>query len=137
MALDQKIVVHFKDGKIWKGTSHDFSPGKDSFHLTVTGQLSHQKPIEIKFSELKAIFFVKDFTGNKDYQVAKSFADASKSAYGKKAIVRCKDGEVMYGFIQGYAPNRPGFFLFPVDSKDNNLKIFILQTFMAQVDFPE
>lgn len=136
MALDQKIVVHFKDAQVIKGTSHDFFPNRDSFHLTVLGQPPHQKPAEVKFSQLKAIFFVNDYTGNKDYQAVKTFSNASKSAYGKKTIVHFKDGEVMYGFTQGYVPNRPGFFLFPVDPQGNNLKMFILQTCVTQVEFP-
>lgn len=135
MALDQKIVVHFQDGKILKGTSHDFSPNKDRFHLTLIDPPSHQKGINL--SQLKAVFFVKDFKGNKEYKDMKSFTNVPETIYGKKAIVRCKDGELLYGFIQGYASNRSGFFLFPVDSKENNLKIFVLQSFINRVEFSE
>ncbi len=138
MALDQKLVVHFRDGIVMKGTSLNFSPNRDSFHFTVIASpTSHHEPVEVNFSQLKAVFFVKDFTGNKDYQGVKDFSNAPKSPHGRKAMVRCKDGETLYGFIQGYASDRPGFFIFPVDPKENNVKIFILQSFVSSLDFPE
>jgi len=134
--MDQKIVVHFQDGKIVKGYSHDFFPNKDRFHLTLVGQTPSQKPTEIMLSQLKAIFFVTDFVGDKDYQELKSFSGVEKSSYGKKIIVRFKDGELLCGFTQGYSPNRSGFFLFPADPKSNNQKVFIVQSFVTKVELP-
>jgi hypothetical protein len=95
MPTDQKIVVHFQDGKVIKGSSHDFFPNKDCFHLVLLGQPPGQKPMEIMLSQLKAIFFVTDFVGDKGYQELKGFSGVEKSSYGKKIIVRFKDGEML------------------------------------------
>ncbi len=93
MPADQKLVIHFQDGRVVKGYSHDFFPNKDRFHFILLGQPSGQKPIEIALSQLKAIFFVTDFVGDKGYQELKDFSGVEKSSYGKKIIVRFKDGE--------------------------------------------
>ncbi|MBI3611247.1 MAG: hypothetical protein HY204_11190 [Nitrospirae bacterium] len=132
--MDQKIVVRFQNGKIMKGYSHDFFPNKDSFHLNVLDQPPDKKPIEITVSQLKAIFFVKNFVGRKGYQELKDFSGIEKSAYGKKVIVQFKDGELLYGVTQGFSPNRSGFFLFPADQQSNNQKVFIVQSFVTKIE---
>ena len=134
--LGQKIVVHFRDGSVLKGYSQDFFPNKDRFHLTVLNQPSDQKATEVFLENLKAVFFVKDFVGNKDHERFKGFPESQSSTYGKKTVVKCRDGEVLYGFTQSYAPNRIGFFLFPCDPSSNNIKVFVLQSFVTHVEFP-
>lgn len=130
-------MVHFQDGQVMKGTSHDFSQNKDCFHLKVLDQPLGNKPREINTSALKAVFFVKDFVGDKGYNELKDFSSAQTSIYGKKIMVHLKDGEVLCGFTQGYSPNRQGFFLIPLDSQSNNQKVFILQSFVKKVDLPD
>ena len=88
-------------------------------------------------SELKAVFFVKDFVGDKDYNELKDFSASEASTYGKKIMVYLKDGETLCGFTQGYSPNRQGFFLLPLDAQSNNKKVFILQSFIKKTDLPD
>ncbi|HEX9758756.1 MAG TPA: hypothetical protein VGB26_13315 [Nitrospiria bacterium] len=135
--MEQKLVVHFQDGKILKGVSHDFFPNKNCFHLGINHQVSGVKPLAVYMSELKAVFFVKDFVGDKEFNELKDFSASQDSTYGKKIMVHLKDGESLCGFTQGYSPNRQGFFLFPLDSQSNNLKAFILQSFIKKVDLPD
>jgi hypothetical protein len=59
-----KVVLRFADRRILKGTTADFFPGKDVFHLMVIGAPVEEKPIEAWIKDLKAVFFVKDFAGN-------------------------------------------------------------------------
>ena len=136
MPDDQKIVVHFQDRKILKGYSQDFFPNKDRFHLNLMDHSPAGAPLEVLLSQLKAVFFVKDYGGNKDYHEIKEFINNSKSSYGKKTVVTFKDGETLFGFTQSYTPNRIGFFLFPFDTHCNNLKVFVIQSFVTKVDFP-
>ncbi len=131
-----KLVVRFLDGRVLKGTSQDFSPNRDSFHLTLMTRSSTNQPIKISFGDIKGVFFVKDFEGNKDYKEAKGLSNQGKTFYGEKTIVHFKDGEILYGFTQDYAPGRLGFFLFPYDSQSNNLKLFAIHSFVARVEFP-
>ena len=60
-AIINKVVLHFLNGTIMKGTTGDFFPNKTQFHLTdVEG-----KTEAINVDQLKAIFFVKDLVGDK------------------------------------------------------------------------
>jgi hypothetical protein len=133
--MNQRIVVHFQDGQIIKGNSHDIFPNKNIFHLNLLDQPVSAVPIEISVSQLKAIFFVKDFWGQKDRQKLKGFASGEKSPYGKKVVVQFKDKEKLYGFTQGYSADRPGFFLFPAEQQSNNEKIFVVRSFVTKIEF--
>ena len=104
--------------------------------MTLLDQPAHQKASEVLLANLKAVFFVKDFVGNKNHERFQGFPPNKEGAYGKKTVVKCKDGETLYGFTESYAPNRTGFFLFPCDPGSNNIKIFVVQTFVAKVEFP-
>jgi hypothetical protein len=79
MALDQKLVVRFQDGRALKGTSQDFSPNRDSFHLNLTSRSSTNQPIKISLGDLKGVFFVKDFVGKKAYQEDKGISNPGKT----------------------------------------------------------
>jgi hypothetical protein len=136
MALNEKLVVRFQDGRVLKGISNDFSTNRDSFHLTLLNQPAGKKPVKISLGALKGIFFVKDFVGKKEYQEDKGFSKPGKTFYGKKTVVHFKDGEILYGFTQNYTNDRLGFFLYPYDSKSNNLKLFAINSFIAKVEFP-
>ena len=59
-----KVVARFKDGSLVKGKIHDFFIGKSEFRFeTIKGELRN-----IFVEELKAIFWVKDFQGNKNHK---------------------------------------------------------------------
>ncbi|MBI1822862.1 MAG: hypothetical protein HY200_10155 [Nitrospirae bacterium] len=137
MDLSQRIVVRFQDGKVLKGTTQDFFPNKDRFHLNQTDGESFPVPVEISLTQVKAVFFVKDYKGNKEYQAPSGFEGSSQSQYGKKAMIHFKDGEILYGYTQGFSPGRLGFFLFPHDANSNNLKVYIVQAFVSKLEFPK
>ena len=123
-----KIVLRHLDGRISKGYSMDFSPSKSSLHLRQdpTGA-SGDKPIDLRIGELKAIFFVKTFEGNRDHHERRRFLGEDK-LHGRKIEVTFVDGEVMQGSTMGYDPKRPGFFLFPPDPESNNIRIFVVSS---------
>lgn len=124
--MGNKIVVKFKDGNIIKGWSTDFGPNEEIFHLHP--QEEYGKDIlVVKISSLKAIFFVKDFQGNKDYKKVRTFEGQPKGTPSqRKIIVIFKDGENFYGTCHSYEPERKGFFVYPIDPKDNNDKVFVV-----------
>jgi hypothetical protein len=43
------------------------------------------------------------------------------------------DGEILVGSTMGYDPNRQGFFLFPVDPKSNNMRVYAVCSAVKQV----
>ena len=129
--MQNRIVVRYRDGRIVKGFTTDFLPTKDVFHVTTTEGKS-SRPLDVRVSELKAVFFVKDFAGNPTYNDRKSF-DPSKPVTGRKIRVVFEDGELLMGTTQGYQPGRPGFFVFPADPKSNNDRCFVVSAAVKEV----
>lgn len=128
MALS-KVVARFKDGGVLKGHTRDFSPGRKDFHL----ELLHEETINlIETEQLKAMFFVKDFSGDSNRKDA--YQDVMSGA-GRKVEVKFKDGELIIGYSQGYSPDRPGFFIIPADSQSNNQRIYIVTSATEKVTF--
>ena len=124
--MDQiKVIIRFMDGRIMKGYANDFNPTRPSFHFNEMNETSQNKPILIEVQALKAIFFVKTFEGNKEYGERNEFKQGDL-VQGRKAEVTFSDGEVIRGSTMGYDPQRLGFFLVPVDSKSNNMRIFVI-----------
>jgi hypothetical protein len=132
--MQNKVVVHHADGSISKGFTNDFMPNKDLFHLMPMDAQAGIKPIAIEVHRLKAIFFVKDFKGNRQYREKKVF-DSKKPAMGRKIKVVFRDGEILIGTTQGYEPGRPGFFVIQADSLSNNDRCFIVTSATREVSF--
>ncbi|MDA8413893.1 MAG: hypothetical protein M0023_08920 [Desulfobacteraceae bacterium] len=127
--MQNQIIVRFGDGKILKGTTADLFPNKAVFHLKDKDSGVIQ---EINISSLKAIYFVKSFTGNPDYQERD---DIERVGLGKKIMVQFTDGETLVGYTQGYSPNRDIFIVFPSDPDSNNEKVFVVTKATAKVSF--
>ena len=122
------IVVNFKDQRILKGKTNDFLPNKNRFHLEqMDGSIT-----DIVVEDLKAIFFVKDFEGNKNHKY--SYNDILSNA-GRKIRVEFLDGETIYGYTLGYSPERQGFYLTPAELTGNNERIFVVLSSTKQVQF--
>lgn len=126
-----KVVARYADGRIVKGTTADFFPNKDFFHVVEAGS-SEIKEIWVR--ELKALFFVKDLDGNPDYAEVKEYSGAQPVATRKIQVVFA-DGEVLVGATAGYQPNRPGFFLEPADPESNNERCFVVTAATTEVAF--
>jgi len=128
-----KVVVHFLDGKILKGYSYDFTPNRDTFHVSPIRD--ETQTMEVPTSLVKAVFFVKSFRGNKGHETHEEFSmqNFKFDDVSLKIRVDFLDGEVMYGMTHGYAPNRRGFFVFPADKDSNNERVFVMREATASV----
>ena len=123
------VVLHYADRKIRKGTTDDFFPNKNAFHLTEQGS---GETHEVSIYDLKAVYFVKSFEGNADYQER---TDTELVGFGKKIKVTFKDGETQIGYTQGFSPGRGGFFVFPADPGSNNDRVYVVTAATEKVDF--
>ena len=117
-----KIVARFRDGRMVKGSTGDFVPAKEFFHVAPSEAPKGTKPTMVQVKDLKAIFFVKDFTGRPDYTPRNEFEGDKAPAGARRIKVVFADGEVIVGTTQGYQPGRPGFFMVPADQADNNIE---------------
>jgi len=128
-----KVVVRYVDGRVVKGTTQDFFPNKDRFHLR-SDTTASEEPAEVLIRDLKAVFFVKDFDGKPGYNERKEYNNGDK-AQGRKVEILFVDGEKLVGSTLGYDPNRLGFFLFPVDPESNNMRVFAVTAAVKSVRY--
>jgi hypothetical protein len=129
-----KVVVRYRSGRVLKGYTHDFSPSADTFHLTSELPIDRGKTHEVTTADLKAVFFVKTLEGNKAYHERKTFNSADSTRLrGLKMKIEFEDGEVMRGTTLGYSKAKKGFFIIPVDPKENNDRIYVLAAALRAV----
>jgi hypothetical protein len=122
--MEQKLVVHKKDGTIYKGITQDFDPGHDEFHFLPAegGGI----PMRMRVDDMKALFWVRDYLGNRQFVARRAFADTD--AEQRRAIVTFVDGEEVRGILDEDPDAERGFFMIPADSRDNNVRIFVVRS---------
>lgn len=130
--LEHKIVAHTRDGRIVKGLTHDFDPARELFHVLPAE--GGGVPLRLRVPELKALFFVKDWLGNREYSAPAGFGPGTPR--GRRIVVTFSDGEVIFGFSPDYAPEAPGFTLYPSDPADNNERLFVSTAAVKEIQFP-
>src|SRR5262245_38273610 len=105
--MEQKIVVNMRGGAVHKGVTHDFSPKQETFHVLPAegGGL----PVRVRMGDMKALFWVKDYLGNREFVARQDFGPG-KTAEGRRAIVTFADGETIWGAVTEDDPQAEGFF---------------------------
>jgi hypothetical protein len=122
--MEQKIVIHMKDGRIHKGITQDFQPDRKTFHfLPAEGG---GVPMRLDFESMKAVFWVKDYIGNRHFVARREFGE--RHAARKPAVVTFQDGEEMWGTVGEVTDDLPGFFFFPGDKEDNNIRVYVIRS---------
>jgi hypothetical protein len=140
-AAGDHAVLHLRAGKLLKGLLTGFTPTTDTVHLQLESEPT-KAPIEVKVSDLKAIYYVRSLAGNKQYKKKRYFGSAETK--GKRIMVRFKDSEILCGFVEGELPwkegfltatdpDLKGFFIFPADPEGNNTKVFVVTTAVEDV----
>lgn len=86
-------------------------------------------PVPIDIHKLKALFFVRDFSGNRDYLEEKTLVEDPPRP-GLRARVRFEDNEMLEGVTENSLEllTDPGFFFWPGDQRSNNLLIYVLKS---------
>jgi hypothetical protein len=140
MANEERVVARFIDGRVLKGYARDFTAESDFFLLDEAGS---GKEHRIAVADLKAVFFIKSFEGNKEHREKKAFGVSAHD--GHKVYIKFTDQESLVGFVEGEIPwdkgffvsrggsKAKGFFLVPVDRDCNNTKVFVVGTSVEDV----
>ena len=132
--LKKKAVVKYQNGEIIKGWIEGFKPERESFFLFPLIGYSEEERMEIDLNSLKAVFFVKDFTGDKNYKKVRTFnIDFKITPSQRKLIVNFIDGEHLYGTSYNYGRYEIGFFVYPIDPKDNSERIFVVRKAIEKI----
>ena len=129
-----KVVARYADGSMVKGVTADFFPGRDTFHVSVAPGGPGSETVEIRLQDLKAVFFVRDYSGDPHHVRTKAF-DAGRPTIGRRIKVVFRDGEVFVGTTQGYQPGRQGFFVIPSDPEMNTERCYVVSAATQSVGF--
>ncbi len=126
-----KVVARYTNGSVVKGFTYDFFPNKDRFHVTPEDG-PREKPIEVAVNHLKAVFVVRDFSGNPHHVERKAYSNED-IPYGVPLEVTFADAEVLVGSSMGFDPKRSGFFISPVDPMSNNMRVFVVSSAVKRI----
>jgi len=93
------------------------------------------RTVVIPLAEIKGVFFVRDFDGNRQRLERKLFQSRPRLA-GLWVQMTFTDKEVLEGLLPSnlleYSPE--GFLVTPADLYSNNLKIFVPRTALSQIN---
>jgi hypothetical protein len=128
----KRIVVRFIDGKLLRGYSNNFHPDASHLHLCAEINCTADERLFVPIARLKALFFVRDLTGNAEHVDSNSFDHTPRA---RKLEVTFRDGEVMAGSTLNYKPNGQGFFLTPANSRGNNERVFVVLAAVRHLRF--
>jgi len=129
MAKDSlhKIVLRDRDGTSTFGFTYQTEFSDEIKIITREG-----KDQTISLSGLKAVFFVRDFKGDPQYQPVQ-FLNKAPMSEKLWVRVRFQDGEVLEGRVNNSLDLlvQPGFYLWPSDQETNNLSVYIPKSAIA------
>jgi len=129
-----RLVVRYLDGRMLKGYGRDFLPTRGMVDLWSEPDGPTDSRMTIPFAQLKAVFFVHDFEGDPAY-IGQPSTEEGGSGIGRRITITFVDGEVLRGTTLSYSQGGPGFFVAPLDSRTNNLKMFVLAGAIRHVQF--
>lgn len=140
--FEDKVVAHFRDGRIVKGHTRDFSPARDSF--TLQPYTSPSGPVAVFLEELKAVFHVKTFEGRPGHPRTRETIEtvseprfARVMDHGRRVALQFADGERLWGYAESSGDDDLGFFFFPTDPTDNNMRIYVVKSSLKEMVFLE
>jgi hypothetical protein len=108
-----------------KGTTLNVDPAKPAVHVTT----DDQGTVQVKLTELKALFFVKDKRGDPAHNEAVEPTPGDPRLLGGRRIaVRFEDGETVVGMSNRFPPLGQFFYVTPIDPKSNNVRILVNRT---------
>lgn len=117
----RKIILRYLDGRVVPALAGFFENGTDP----ITAFKTDGTPICVPLSELKAAFFVKDYSGNPSYQTLLDEEKLRKKTSGAFVSLKFQDGEILMGQVQDDTDFTKGFFLKLLDPNDNNILVYI------------
>jgi hypothetical protein len=128
--MSQKVVAHFIDHTVVKGTSLDVDPSRPRCHVLTT----ERGAVEVELKDLKALYFVRDLTGQPQYDETHEVKAGDDRLRGSRQVeLVFQDGEKLGGLMNRYPPNRPFFFVLPMDPQSNNIRILVNRDALAEI----
>jgi len=130
--MANEVVAHYLDGRVVKGSSLDVDPNRPLCHIRTA-----QGTLEVKLTDLKALFFVKDLVGDADRNDVLKLEPTDGRARGSFPIeLEFADGERLIGLTVRYPPIRPFFFILPADARSNNVRVLVNRAAVKRMSQP-
>jgi hypothetical protein len=124
------VVVRYRDGRILRGYTRDFNVARSQFHFSLDPVSGDS--LVVPLTQLKALFFVRDFAGDPSYKAQNLFTAPPQ---GRPLEVTFDDGEVLLGSTLCYQPDAHGFVVHPADNRGNNIRVFVSSAAVRHVQF--
>jgi len=128
----RKVILRYLDGLVVRAYAPLFEEASDPIPAAdISGS-----PLFVPLPQLKAVFFVRTFTGNPTYDGPATLAGARTEGVGRLVLVRFADGERILGEVQENTDTSKGFYLTVLDPEDNNLLIYVNPASLAEPPRP-
>ena len=97
-----------------------------SIHRSQRSTCGPSRAPQCRLADLKALFFVRSLDGDAAHDESRVPDPSDPRSRGATIIkLGFADGETIVGSTIRYPPNRPFFYVVPVDAKSNNIRILI------------
>lgn len=104
-----------------KGVSLDVDPARPVCHIRTDSGME-----KVRLADTKALFFVRDLTGNAGRDDLKDPLPGDVRAKGAARVdIVFKDGERISAFTNRYPPRGAFYFVVPVDPASNNTRVLV------------
>lgn len=121
-----KIVARTQRGERFKGYLMD---GRSLVRGVLRIKNLEGRDLPLDLEQLKGIFFVRDYEGDKEYLESKVLT-SDPERKGLRVRIRFEDNESMEGVVENSVEllQAAGFFFWPADPKANNELIFVVKS---------
>jgi hypothetical protein len=128
----QRVVGKYRDGRLIRGYTNDFSPSKSYMHISPTPLAEATQFVGL--IELDALFFLRDprATGMVDVDVV---ARDGVAPHGRKVAMVLPNGDELIGSTLSYRRDGSGFFLHPLDSHSAAVRVFVTPSGVRNIRF--
>jgi hypothetical protein len=122
----RKVVLRKLDGSVLKGFLAEIPIWNGREYISIQSLTNDE--IRIPKSEVKALFFVRRFGGNKEHSEVRFF-DTHPRIDGLWLRVTFKDNEVVEGIVANHFDFfvEEGFYIKPPDPNTNNRLVYVLK----------
>jgi hypothetical protein len=124
----RKVILRHLDGRVTRAYAPLFEEGSDPIPAADMAGM----PLFVPLRDLKAVFFVRTFTGNPEYDSPKTPEELPARGTGRLVWLRFSDGEKMLGEVYPTTDLTRGFYLTVLDPEDNNLLVYANPSSLAE-----
>ncbi len=118
----QQVVGKYRDGRLIRGYTNDFSPRNPYLHISPTPYAEGSEFVSM--INLDALFFGRDAQPKEGDDVEPSGPDVVP-ADGRKVAVPLPNGTEMIGSARSYSRNSSGFFVDLLEENSGTLRVFV------------